>query len=127
MTTLKGGAWEFLVRFKRVPEANIQAEFYHEFRQLGLPCLLEYTTVTGRHDLAIFNAACDQLLCIIECKNNEWRGAGQLLRYQRLGVPIFKLCRLVDCAPLAMRIKGEFFGAVPRRGVPLEELKNVVP
>lgn len=122
-----GGAWGFLQKFKKVPEANIQAEFYYECRRLGVPCILEYSTITGRHDLAVFNAGCDHLLCVIECKIDPSRGFKQLLRYQRLGVPILKLCQLEDCAAVARQIKSDFFGAIPSKGVPLEKLKNIIP
>jgi hypothetical protein len=73
-------------------EANLQAEFYHHCRLIGLNCLLEFTTPTGRHDLAIFNSDFTRLLALVECKKKVIaRITSQIARYKAVGVPVYQL------------------------------------
>jgi len=99
--TIIGGAWGFS---ERLPEANIQAEFYHCCRLLEIPCVLEYRTPTGRHDVVIFSRNFDYLLAIVECKCSQAQcdyPSRQITRYREVGVAIYTLCSLAGASALA--------------------------
>ena len=88
-------------------EANLQAEFYHHCRLLGIACLLEFSTPVGRHDLVVFSNDFQILHAIIECKRGHAfdLNSMQYRRYQKVGVPIFSLCKITDAEPLAREIQ----------------------
>lgn len=114
-----GGAWLtsgpavlFMDKFKYtfpISEANIQAEFYHQCRLLGVPCVLEFITPVGRHDACIFSPDFTHLRAIVECKNNRCGmfnpASRQYQRYKSLGVPIYDLCSMDKALELAALIK----------------------
>ncbi len=106
-------------------EANLQAEFYHECKLIGLPCSLEVITPAGRLDAVVLNAAKTQFLAIIEVKRDPVSFLGgystQIKRYKRLGVPVYGLSSHNDPAKLAATIKAKHF-AFP--GVPIEKISS---
>jgi hypothetical protein len=113
-----------------ISEANIQAEFYHQCRLLGVPCVLEFITPAGRLDAAILNASLSRVLAIVECKRDGARVRPyQIARYERVGVPVHTLCSKDAAAGLAESLHREFIGRpIPDTwGVSLEAIKNIVP
>jgi hypothetical protein len=108
----------------RLPEANIQAEFYHHARLLGFVAILELSTPAGRHDIAILNHEQTHLLAIVECKSNESRRvyhSPQIRRYKQLGVPVFGLADFDRAEHLAAQIHRQFI-ASPSPGISLDDI-----
>ena len=66
---------------KRLPEANIQAEIYHQCRLLGINCILEYKVPRSRFDICIIKD--DKIVLIIETKSHK-------INHQTLVPPINK-------------------------------------
>jgi len=112
-------------------EANVQAEFYHQCRLIGLPVALEVTTPVGRLDVAVLNATGDGCVAIVECKKAACMISaelGQVRRYKKIGVPVYGLTDKQRCRGLAKTIQekhaadpGVGFAAVlemPRIGRP---------
>ena len=107
----------------RLPEANVQAEFFHQARLLGLECVLELPTPLGRLDVAFLNEAADTLICIVECKSesrSEPIEGKQIDRYKSIGVPVFTLSKRADAAELANRIMEEM--AAMGNGISLDDV-----
>jgi len=105
-------------------EANIQAEFYHHCRLLGICCILELSTPVGRLDIAILNADKTHLLAIVECKkeSREIREySRQFRKYKSIGVPVIGLNKMSDAEPLARRVLAEFTAG----GVELDAVKSM--
>ncbi len=96
-------------------EANIQAEFYHCCKQIGLNCTLEFNTPVGRMDAAIFCEHWVKLLAIVECKHNRSgivKHTAQIERYKSIGVPVYGVAKLDRCVNLAKTIQRDCkFGA----------------
>lgn len=95
-------------RRRNTAEANVQAEFYHQCRLLGLNCELEMSTPVGRLDCAILSEDADRLLCIIECKREDrlipmWE-TRQIKRYKTIGVPVHYLCSFSECEAMVRHI-----------------------
>lgn len=105
-------------------EANIQAEFYHHCRLLGIKCVLELSTPVGRLDIAILNQEKTHLLAIIECKkeSREIRDySKQFRKYKTIGVPVIGLNKMCDAETLARRVLVEFITG----GIALSDVKSV--
>lgn len=126
-----GGAWGFP---ERLPEANIQAEFYHLCRLNGIPCILEFHTPTGRHDVTVWTPGYTHLLCIVECKSLKagqvfYSDSRQIRRYQQVGVPVYGIPRLEEAEAVFQTVKEKHFGttATASSGVEREALPYVVP
>ena len=103
-----GGSWKFRAQFgkARFSEANIQAEFYHECRLLGVNCLLELNTPVGRLDIAILNKDCSAIVAIVEVKRGYFNlKSNQFERYRSLGVPVYGLGKLYAVNQLVKNIK----------------------
>lgn len=80
------------IRPKRLPEANIQAEFYHRCRLLGLRLCLEYKYEHCRFDAVMLDNK-DNIYAIIEFKSRIKPIIGdyntkQIKKYQQYGIPI---------------------------------------
>lgn len=77
---------------KRLPEANIQAEFYHRCRLLGLRLCLEYRYEHCRFDAVMLDRN-DNIYAIIEFKSRikpikgEYK-TKQIDKYSKYGIPI---------------------------------------
>src|SRR5271169_7045453 len=89
-------------------EANIQAEFYHQCKLIGLECRLEVTTPVGRLDAVILAPGLQRVLAIVEVKREaasfEQR---QIERYKTLGVPVYGLKNAARALKLAATIKAK--------------------
>ena len=108
----------------RLSEANIQAEFYFWAKTLGLPCLLELSTPKGRLDVAIFNSTKTQLLAIVECKRDGCQlneHSRQMVRYRKIGVPIYGLFLPSEAEGLARKIQNELV-LTNKSGLSVEDL-----
>ena len=103
-------------------EADIQAEFYHHARLIGLACVLEHCTPVGRLDIAVLNDARDRLLVIVECKRRESFSPGQIARYKSIGVPVYGLHKFDRAEGLAKQLKRTLAAAV---GVALEDVAKM--
>lgn len=129
-TNQTGGACEFNATAPALPEANIQAEFYHYCRLLGVNCVLEYSTPFGRLDVAVMSADCSRLIAIVECKNQnrtQIQITGQIRRYKEIGVPVFGLCKFKRAQRLVEQIKRQFCGAeTDGCGVLLTDVQSMV-
>ncbi len=86
------------VRPKRLPEANIQAELYHELRKANIRCCLEYSMYCEetRSNLRadIITIIGDDIGCIIECKSRGGNFAidkegKQYRQYRTFNIPLF--------------------------------------
>jgi len=86
------------IRPKRLPEANIQAELYHELRKANIRCCLEYsmhckeTQSNLRAD--IITIIGDDIGCIIECKSRGLifkidKEGKQYRQYRTFNIPLF--------------------------------------
>ncbi len=76
-------------------EANLQAEFYHACKLLGLQCALEVSTRAGRLDAVVLSACRGRILAIVEVKKHGFAflngHSSQIRRYKSLGVPVYGL------------------------------------
>ena len=113
----------------RLPEANVQAEFYHQARLVGMVCVLEFMSPAGRLDLVVLNDEADRLLCIVECKRETRRSdfdqSAQVARYRQLGVPVLCLMMRDESASLVKRIMKEFVSNPEHTGVKLSDLNKI--
>lgn len=80
------------IKPKRIPEANIQAEFYHRCRGLGLRLCLEYKYEHCRFDAVMLDNE-DNIYAIVEFKSRIKPIIGdyntkQIKKYQQYGIPI---------------------------------------
>lgn len=82
---------------KRLPEANILAEFYCQCKASGVHCVLEYTYAHSRLDAVIVKDGL--IVAIVEVKsysndrppNTKTK---QFEKYRRFGVPLFWITRV---------------------------------
>lgn len=80
------------IRPKRLPEANIQAEFYHRCRGIGLRLCLEYKYEHCRFD-AVMIGDDDMVYAIVEFKSRIYPIDGvydtkQIRKYSQYNIPI---------------------------------------
>jgi hypothetical protein len=105
-------------------EANIQAEFYHRARLLGLEVQMEMHTPVGRLDAAILSSDRSHLLAIVECKRYKIsRDAVQIKRYERIGVPVYILSSKYGAETLAKSLKLAF--SDDASGVSIEKVMSM--
>lgn len=92
----------------RLSEANIQAEFYHHCKNLGVVCVLEYVTPVGRLDAAVFSPNAKHLVAIVEFKRDALKvnmQSRQMSRYQKIGVPVYVAASISEAETLAREIR----------------------
>mgnify|MGYP003437501825 CR=1 FL=1 len=90
-------SYTHITKYGKVPEANIQAEFYRLCRQNGIPVLLEVTYDHCRFDILVFRN--DRPFAIVEVKNFGTKGSmrglkktgRQYTKYKKFGIPIIEL------------------------------------
>lgn len=96
-------------RLRLDAEANRQAEFYHACRLIALPVVLELTTTAGRLDAAIMSPDRKAIVAIVEVKRRrrdfENGLSAQIMRYKRLGLPVYGLSFANDPHRLAATIQ----------------------
>jgi hypothetical protein len=96
---------------KKMTEANIQAECYHQLRLLGIKSCLEYKTHTKdgkecRFDMVVLKEINDQyhIIAIVEFKNNRKEydyiisGHKQYAKYSSFDIPLI-YCRRREGIP----------------------------
>lgn len=94
----------------RVPEANIQAEFYRLCRKHNIPILLEVSFEDCRFDAVIFQD--DIPFAIIEVKNYSKKRSAigltkkgrQMKKYMRFGLPIIGVMSQKEIVPSFQRL-----------------------
>lgn len=96
-------------KIKMISEATIQAEFYHQCRLIGLPCVLELSTPRGRLDCVILSADGLRALAIVEVKRRVMRHTRQIQRYKGFGIPVFGLWQFDRAAKLASQLKRQHY------------------
>jgi hypothetical protein len=130
-TEKSGGVWSFAKAVRLIPEANIQAEFYHCCRLRGIHCVLEYITPVGRLDVSILNRECTHLLAIVECKSNEYGAVNlnsrQMQRYRHLGVPIYGLASLADVEYVVSEVFSKHYSPNAPSGIALSDISKITP
>lgn len=112
----------------KLSEANIQAEFYYHCKNLGIFCVLEYATPIGRLDAAIFSPNAERLVAIIEFKRDVTRvnpQSRQVLRYQKIGVPVYIAASINDAEKLAHEIHTNHYGTDHDSGVPIGRVQDM--
>ncbi len=113
-----------LFAMKLENEATLQAEFYHACRLLDMTAVSELVTPVGRLDVVILSPDKKRLLAIVEVKEFEHSFIGgqsaQIVRYKRLGVPVYGLWIGKDPHRLAGNIKAAVQNS---EGRPLSELE----
>jgi nicotinate-nucleotide pyrophosphorylase len=91
------------IKYKRLPEANIQAEIYHVCKKNGIGCLLEYKIDNCRFDVVLFDTGTQEIYAIIEVKsfkyhtNKAWSGnedTKQMRKYKTYGLPVYIIGRM---------------------------------
>lgn len=98
----------------RLPEANIQAEFYMRCKLAGIPILLEYKVKGARFDAVILDN--DTITHIIEFKSMTPSGIArrlaspkklkQIEKYERFGLPVILVVNLDGIDEAIVKIKG---------------------
>lgn len=98
---IPGISYERILSAKhRIPEANIQAEFYRRCWAKGVKVLLEITYERSRFDAVVFNG--DDAIAIVEVKNYSTKrisqgyksgvytpkNTRQFSKYKEYGVPV---------------------------------------
>ena len=95
-------------------ESNLQGEFYHACRMLGLEVALEVTTPAGRLDAVVLTPDRESFLAIVEVKPAAYMFQDgrrpQIQLYKRLGVPVYGLSPENDAHKLAATIKAKHLG-----------------
>ena len=80
------------IKRKKITEANIQAEFYHQCRLLKIPCYLEFKFGNSRFDAVIYRPKTYEILIIIEVKNyikpKKEYNTLQFYKYKKYNLPI---------------------------------------
>ena len=129
------------MKWNRDTEADLQAEFHHHCRLLGINCGLEYETPVGTLDCLVISDDRRSGLAIVECKrpinnpdhekehNRSILSSNQVSRYRTLGLPVFALCCFESARPLAKKILQEVVqpDAKYHRPVSLWEIRNAKP
>lgn len=90
-------SYSHIIKYGKVPEANIQAEFYRLCRLHNVPVLLEITYQGCRFDALVFRN--DRPFVIVEVKNFGTKGSmrglkktgRQYTKYKAHGIPIIEL------------------------------------
>lgn len=87
-------------------EAEIQAEFYHQCRLVGILCRLELHTRAGRPDCIIGTKDGNKAAVVVEVKRGATRlDHRQLARYRWLGLDVFTLCHSEEIPRLVARLQ----------------------
>jgi hypothetical protein len=99
----------------RLPEANIQAEFYYRCKQEKIPCMLEYTIEGARFDAIIHNNK--RISHIVEIKSMTERAKRrrlarsrmpkQITKYLQHGLPVLVIINVDDIDKTIMQIKAD--------------------
>ena len=97
---------------KRLPEANIQAEFYHRCREEKINCILEYKVGNCKFDAVVYDDKRNALL-IIEFKSYKTNKAPktntkQIEKYKKHGLSIMMVTRFDDVEWAISYIKDNF-------------------
>ena len=84
----------------KLPEANIQAEFYHQCRLQKIKCILEYKVENCRFDALVYDEN-RNVKCIVEFKSYKTRkkpktNTNQINKYKKFGLPIIMCTRFED-------------------------------
>ena len=109
----------------RLPEANIQAEFYHHAKILGINAVLELSTPVGRLDIAVLDGSGSNLIAVVECKSNDQKvvtKTNQIRRYMQIGVPVYGLADIQRAEHLVCTIKEKYIDNKAYEGKPLSEI-----
>ena len=82
----------------RLPEANIQAEFYRQCKYNGINICLEYKHYKSRFDAIVYNDN-KKIIFIIEIKSYKTNKSPktktkQMKKYESYGVPVILITRL---------------------------------
>lgn len=93
---------------KRLPEANILAEFYCQCKTVGLQCVLEYTVYHSRLDAIIVKDGF--IVAIVEVKSYSTdrppnTQTKQFEKYLRFGVPLFWITRFNQVSKVVSEIQ----------------------
>lgn len=107
------------IKPKYVPEANLQAEFYHECRLAHIKCFLEYRSRwnDGKKPGCHFDAVIvhkKNIVAIIEFKKRKktkeererWRNGKQSNKYKRYNLPIFLVTHVDEISETINNLKG---------------------
>ena len=78
---------------KRISEVNIQAEFYHRCKMLGINVYLGYRHENCIFDAVIFNES-NEIVVIVEFKSyidelKENYDTKQIRKYKRYNIPVY--------------------------------------
>lgn len=98
-------SYTHIIRYGKVPEANIQAEFYRLCRQNDVKILLEVKYQNCRFDAVVFNN--DKPFAIVEIKNygkkcterGLKRTGRQWLKYSSYGIPVIEVLNSRQIVP----------------------------
>ena len=93
---------------KKLPHADLQAEFYRFCCKEGVPVSLEYKYENCRFDAVIHNKGF--VVAIIEIKSYRSKkpaklNTKQFAKYSQYGIPVFYVVRMKDIIPTIKSIK----------------------
>ena len=103
---------KLVVEYLRLPEANIQAEIYHQLRVFKMRCILEYKVGDSRFDLALLNEDM-AIVAIIEVKSYAIDKmpnirTAQIKKYKKYGIPIHVIGRMKGIPGLVDRLSRKY-------------------
>lgn len=102
------------ISYRKLPEANIQAELYCRLKQENIDCFLEYKVNRCRVDCAIFKDY--ELFMVVEVKSYKELqlpnlDTKQLEKYRNnLGVPVIVFGRMEHLEHVINIIKNKYYG-----------------
>jgi len=110
---------------KKIPEANIQAEFYKQCKDAGINIILEYATKyydpsfygqkSGRRKKCRFDCLIydddRNAICIVEIKSRLYGSSPKMLktkqikRYESFGIPVLLIANMNEVAVGVNKVK----------------------
>ena len=103
------------LKYNKLPEANIQAEFYMQCKLNNINCMLEYKTSGCRFDAIVYNNNL-KIVAAVEVKsysNQDYVNTNtrQIAKYKKVckkyNIKLFLICNKKHIEEVITKIKGE--------------------
>ncbi|WMX12387.1 hypothetical protein [Aureispira sp. CCB-E] len=114
------------IKRKKISEANIQAEFYHQCRLYKIPFYLEFKYENSRFDGVVFDTKTHEILIIVEfkskVKSKKEYNTLQIKKYKKYNLPIIVIDKVSQIEEGIIKI----FRILWQTSVTEEEKENIV-
>lgn len=96
----------------RIPEANIQAEFYHQCRLRQIKVFLQFPYEDCKFDCIVLDKSKKKILCVVEIKYRKTTkknyNTKQMKKYRNFDVPVFLVTSKEDIVKTIIEIESIF-------------------